>query len=286
MSVLTDLRALREDMAEAERRVADWILAHPEEAQLSSVRALAGKCETSVATIVRLAQRLGCSGFPDFKIRLAQQMTPGVSAMFEAVEDSDSTSDLVSKVFGGNSHSLDETLKMLDTEEFDSVARRIAHCRRCFIYGFGSSAYVAQDTALRFAHLGLQADAYPGVLETAISAMHAGSHDVAIGISHSGRSLTTVNSLAAARERGALTVGISNYPNSPLSEVSDVFFCLAFPESRVRAAALSSRVSQVCLIDALYLLVARHMESVTPPDAIDDVVEGQFRISTRKRRKS
>lgn len=34
--------------------------------------------------------------------------------------------------------------------------------------------------------------------------------------------------------------------------------CTSFPESRVEAAALSSLIAQLCLIDVLYLLVARY----------------------------
>jgi DNA-binding MurR/RpiR family transcriptional regulator len=78
-----------------------------------------------------------------------------------------------------------------------------------------------------------------------------------------------------------MTVGISNYQPSPLSEVSDVFFCLSFAESRVRAAALSSRAGQVCLIDALYLLVARHMKEPASTDDVDEMVETRFRLPAR-----
>jgi DNA-binding MurR/RpiR family transcriptional regulator len=101
--------------------------------------------------------------------------------------------------------------------------------------------------------------------------------------------MTTVNSLSAARTRGAMTVGISNYRGSPLARASDVFFCLSFPESRVRAGALSSRVSQVCLIDALYLLVARQMEQTATPQEVDEMVESQFRLhkpAPRSKRRS
>ncbi len=284
MTVLAQLRSAREQLSEAEGTVADWILAHPDKTQYMSVQALARESEVSVATIVRLAQHMGCSGFAELKIQLAQRQTAGLSAIYEAVEDDDPGEKLVSKVFGGNRRSLDDTLAMLDVSELEKVAYRIARCRRCFIYGFGSSAYVAQDAALRLAHLGLQADAYPGVLETAISSINASGKDVAIGISHSGRSVTTVNSLAAAGRRGALTVGISNYSGSPLDKASDVFFCLSFPESRVRAGALSSRVSQVCLIDALYLLVARQVKQTSCPEEVDAMVEEQFRLAGRSGR--
>ncbi len=277
-TMVTRLRSARDGLTEVERRVADWVLGHLDEAPYASVQAVAREARASVATVVRLAKGLGCEGFADFKIRLARQVPAGLSAICESVGDDDGPGELVSKVFGGNRRSLDETLAMLDADALDQAARRIARARRCAVYGLGSSAYVARDTALRLAHLGIDARADDGALETAISALQLGKRDVAIGISHSGRSATTVESLQAARRRGALTVGISNYQPSPLSEASDLFFALAFAESRVRAAALSSRVSQVCLIDALYLLVARHAKGNGPADAVDEMVERRFRL--------
>lgn len=276
--MVTRLRSARDGLTEVERRVADWVLGHLDETPYASVQAVAREARASVATVVRLTKALGCEGFADFKIRLARQVPPGLSAICESVGDEDAPGELVSKVFGGNRRSLDETLAMLDADALDRAARRIARARRCEIYGFGSSAYVARDTALRLAHLGIDARADDGALETAISSLRLGKRDVAIGISHSGRSAATVASLRAAREQGALTVGISNYQPSPLSEASELFFALAFAESRVRAAALSSRVSQVCLIDALYLLVARHVKGPSPADAVDEMVERRFRM--------
>ena len=281
-ALLAQLKSAVDTLAQAERRVAQWILAHPEQATQISVQALAAQADTSVATVIRLARHLGCKGFADLKISLARQATPGISAMYEAVGEDDGPAEVVSKVFGGNSRSLDETLKMLDPAALDQAAGRIARCRRCLVLGLGSSGYMAQDAALRLAHLGICAEASPGPLETLIRAHQLGPQDVAIGISHSGRSASTVESLQAARQRGAYAIGISNYPLSPLQQASDAFFCLAFPESRVRAAALSSRVSQVCLIDALYLLVARHVSPPAWPQSVDETVERQFRLPPRK----
>jgi DNA-binding MurR/RpiR family transcriptional regulator len=93
--------------------------------------------------------------------------------------------------------------------------------------------------------------------------------DVVIGVSHSGRSSITVEGLTIARDRGALTIGISNYLRSPLRDASRYFFCTSFPETRVKVAALSSRTAQLCVLDALYLLCARHARSIWDVEKVD-----------------
>ena len=85
-----------------------------------------------------------------------------------------------------------------------------------------------------------------------------------------------------AREKGAFTVGISNYPRSPLREASEIFFCTSFPENRVKVAAISSKVAQMCILDALYLLVARHAEGLWDVERINSLTEKMIRMKSRK----
>jgi DNA-binding MurR/RpiR family transcriptional regulator len=106
--------------------------------------------------------------------------------------------------------------------------------------------------------------------------------DAVIGISHSGRSSITVEGLRISRERGGTTIGISNYLRSPLREASRFFFCTSFPETRVKVAALSSRAAQFCVLDALYLLSARHARSLLDVEKVNAVTERMLRMRTRR----
>jgi DNA-binding MurR/RpiR family transcriptional regulator len=99
-----------------------------------------------------------------------------------------------------------------------------------------------------------------------------------VGISHSGRTKITVNALQIAQKNGALTVGISNYMKSPLSGCSDHFLCTSFYESRVKVAALSSRLAQLCVIDALYLLLAFYRKEMWDIDSLNRMTEKLLRI--------
>lgn len=54
-----------------------------------------------------------------------------------------------------------------------------------------------------------------------IAAAHVGTQDVVIGVAASGRTAYTVAALTAAREAGALTIGISNNDDTPLLAAAD-----------------------------------------------------------------
>lgn len=46
--------------------------------------------------------------------------------------------------------------------------------------------------------------------------------DVAIGISYTGTSINTVDVLKSARNRGATTIAITNFTDTPLAEAADI----------------------------------------------------------------
>jgi DNA-binding MurR/RpiR family transcriptional regulator len=185
-------------------------------------------------------------------------------------------------VFLGDIKSLEDTLKMLSFAELSTAAKAICGCRRLVLFGIGGSGYVAHDAALRFSYLDLQAEAYVDASQIILQTLRLGTGDVALGISHSGRSAITVEGLRLAREKGALAIGISNYLRSPLRDASEIFFGTSFPENRVKVAAISSRVAQLCILDALYLLVARHKEGLWDVERANALTERMLRLKTRR----
>ena len=70
-------------------------------------------------------------------------------------------------------------------------------------------------------------------------------------ISHSGATVETVAATRLAKEAGARTVVITNYARSPIQSYADhVLFTMA-RETRYRTEAMTSRIAQLCVVDAL-----------------------------------
>ena len=84
-----------------------------------------------------------------------------------------------------------------------------------------------------------------------------GPGDVAIGLSHSGRTREVIEVLSEAADHGALTVAVTSFPRSPLAEVADVVMTTAVQETTFRLAALSALHSQLLVLDLIYVAVAQ-----------------------------
>lgn len=285
-STLVTIASMRENLCEAEGRVADWILSNPEKAPFQSVHALAEAAGVSVASVSRLAKRTGCRNFRDFKIRIAHDVSSPLSVIYEAIVAGDSKEEIVRKVFAGNMRGLEATLNILNVDDVLKAANLISKCNRVVFFGIASSGHIARDAALRFSMLGIRSYAFTDSVEALGRSMALTKGDIAVGISHSGRSNIPIHALRVATKNGAKTIAISNYPNSPIAKASDIFICTVFPESNVKAAALSSRVCQICVIDAIYLLVASSIKDLSCTTRINDLIEQEFRQLPKLRRVS
>lgn len=95
------------------------------------------------------------------------------------------------------------------------LADRIKRARQVTVFGVGSSGSIAVAASHRLALLGLSCQAHTDPYEQTIAASLLTGDDVAIGISHSGTSRITVDTMRLARKRGAFTVAITNHATSP-----------------------------------------------------------------------
>ena len=280
--VLVRIRSLYGSLPKAERKVADYVQQNAERAPHLSVHEFARAGGVSVASVSRFVRKVGFSDFKEFKLELARETTGAFQNLFKEITTEDSDEEITRKVFLGDIKSLEDTLKMLSFADMSRAARAICGGARLVFLGIGGSSHVCHDAAMRFSYLDFQAESYADASQILLQALRVAAADVVIGISHSGRSSITVEGLRIAREMGALTIGISNYPRSPLKDASAIFFCTSFPENRVKVAAISSKVAQQCILDALYLLVARHKEGLWDVERINSLTERMIRLKNRR----
>ena len=81
--------------------------------------------------------------------------------------------------------------------------------------------------------------------------------DVAIGISHRGRTREVMEALAEAGSHGAMTVAVTSFARSPLAELADLVLTTASRETTFRLGGLAAVHSQLFVLDAVYVAVAQ-----------------------------
>ena len=214
------IKVLYNEMGKAEKRIADWLAAHPGEIIPLSIVELAQRCKCSEATIVRFAKRLGFSGYQGLKISLAQEH--GTKIVNDDVTGNETCYEIYEKICNDIYMSLEKTKKSLNEKQIDLAAKTILAANRIVIFGLGNSASVATDAAHKFLRAGCGAVAYTDNHMQAIAASQLKEGDAAIGISHSGSSIDIVEALKIAKQNKASVICITSKGKSPVTKTADI----------------------------------------------------------------
>lgn len=253
---LVRLRGMQPSLSVAEGRVASYILENAEQIIHLSITELAELAQSAEATIFRLCKRLGYGGYQAFKIALASDLVKPLENIHQEITSEDSLSTIAAKVFHSNLEALQDTLKLVDEGSLEKAVESIHQAERIEFYGLGGSAPIALDAYHKFIRVGVPCIALTDSHMQVISARLLKPGAVVLGVSHSGSNKDIVESLRIAREAGAVTICLTNYPKSPLTKVSDICLVSSSRESHYRSEAMASRIAQLSLIDTLFVGVS------------------------------
>ena len=254
-SSLARLRAWLPQAPKSRKRVAKYILASPARAQGMSIEALADACRTTSSTVTRFCQDLGYTGYRDFQLDLTTAVAQRAPVTLDGFPSTASPLKIIDSVFLCNQQSLAETARVVDKDVLVEVARVMRRSRRLFFLGFGGSATIAQEAVYRMMSLGLTAIAVEDPYHQIFATGSVDEHDTVMGISHTGQTASVLEAVREARSRGARTVALTNYPQSPLAKAAELRLITAFREHRISAAVSSSRIAQACIVDSLYFVL-------------------------------
>jgi DNA-binding MurR/RpiR family transcriptional regulator len=248
-------------LPQAFRKVADYILGHNEEAIYLNITQIAAQCRVSEGTVTNFVKSLGIGGFRDFKIAMARrgQPAPEDSILYGEIDLNDPPEALCEKVFRNNADAVLKSLRILDVPALDMVADWMVKAKRIDFYGQSSSALVSMNAANRLLRIGVRAMVFEDPHMQASSAALLRPGDVAVGVSSSGKSPEVAAALRIAKEAGAHTVCVTSREDSPVAQQAEARLFTAVNRQEL-LEDLPSRIAQLSLLDALYVLVAARVK--------------------------
>lgn len=240
----------------AAQRIATVLTGDPAKAIHMSVSEIAEQAQASEGSVIGLCQQLGARGFPEIKIMIAQEIAAGQSLLHEDIVASDDAAAIIRKIGVSHTLAIEDTMKVLKPEALDKAVAIINGARRLEFFGIGTAAPIAEDAANRFLRLGIETKCVTDSHTQAVSAAFTGPDVATVTISHTGRTRETIAATKLAKAAGARTICITNYGKSPLQTFCEVTLFTASRETRYSMEALSSRVAQLVVVDALYARLA------------------------------
>lgn len=256
------LDLIRQSLAQlspAERRVAEAILDTPTTAITWSISDAARFAKVSEPSVVRFCRRLDFEGFPDFRLKLAQEL-----AMRQPVEPStQATGDTfvatVDEIFDRAARTLKEARVDIDIEALRAAVEILAKARRTDVYGYGGSGFLAGEAQHRLASLGLASVAYSDPTLQMISAPRLTPADALLALSFTGHTSYLVSNIEIAKKTGAAIVTIAP-AGSVVAALGDVNVNLnAYRSSAHDSFVPTGRAPMYVMLDVIFALLARRL---------------------------
>ncbi len=261
-STLHQINKHYSDLGPGEKKIANFILENTQELFDLSISELAVQCNCGEATIVRFSQRFGFQGYQGLKIGILKEFRETSTINRELLPE-DTCYTIFRKRIADIVFTLESTEAILNEDNLEAAANLIMQANRIVIFGLGNSASIATDAAHKLLRLGFNAQACCDNHMQAIIASHLDRKSVAIGISHSGQSKDIIEALQLSKIGSAKTICITNYQSSPLVKASDIALFTKSEETKHSILALSSRIAQLAIIDAIYSYIVIHSDKAS-----------------------
>jgi DNA-binding MurR/RpiR family transcriptional regulator len=237
---------------------ARYIVDHPNEVVIASMRTVAERAGAHPSTLVRLAQQLGYSGWPVLKAAFAEDLglhSEGYGQRAKSLATRKRDPALLGEMFLAQRQNLDLTEALCATTLPD-VVKLLKRARSVHVAGFRASFPIAYSLVYGYrlfrnsVHL---IDGQSGGLEMQLRLIER--KDAVLVISFSPYSRESMLIVEAARATGACIIALTDSKASPLALAADVsvLFSVKSPSffpSITAAVAVTEALLELLVVDA------------------------------------
>ena len=250
IDILERIHASYYQLTATERKVADYVLAQPEQVKFMSITQLADECGTADATISRFCRSLKLKGFNAFKIELARH-----SAGTPAAQEHHDTDTLPGRARESGrlaKDAVDQTVELMEPNQVERAVELIEKASRCICIGSGGSVIMATTFAHLFSTVTgkFQAISDSHMQMSAVATM--GKDDIIFLFSYSGATNAGLQILELAKSRGIRTILITRFSKSPAAKLADVVLRCGSNEGPFQSGSIAAKVAQLIVMDVLY----------------------------------
>jgi DNA-binding MurR/RpiR family transcriptional regulator len=264
IDLISAIRQKNGQLAAREQKVANYVSANLESISAMTIAQLAEACAVSTPTVIRFCRSLGCDGFRDFKLRLAQNLAVSLQYLDPGATASPVESvTAVDHVLGALYATANVMRQQIDPDILEAAKEQLVHTRQLLLAGIGGgSAMVAHEASNRFFRLGIPSIAVNDSYMLQMRAATLDTQDTLLLVSNSGEAREILSAAEIASGYGAKVICITK-PDTALANLADIAIVANLPEDPDIHKPTASRYAHLILIDALALAVAQTLSDRT-----------------------
>ena len=262
MSILLKINTLRDSLSPNEQLLVDFILNNPEQIRYLSSQQLAKTVGISQASVVKFAQKLGNTGYTDFKFALSESLHNNKKApsakLHGQISLDDSFDVMADKMVASKYAVLTKTRAINDKDSYESASKMLLKARRILLCGIGASGLIGRDFSLKLQKLGIASTTEPDSHVQLANIANYGRADLLFVISESGETPEVLSVTRLAHVNKVPIISLTGYGSNSINKLADIKLFTVADEDSARLSSILARTAQELVIDTLFILLTQH----------------------------
>ncbi len=258
-NIFTTIRFHLPNLSRVERKIAEYLLKHPEEASSLSLAETAKRCGCGEASVVRFSRLIGCGSYTEMKQLLSTQQDSEAGVQGIRIESEEPIRELADSICSLYIETIQRTMELNPARQFETAVRYLSEAKSIYFFGIGDALVPCECGYYRFRRIGFPCFFDADADMQMIHAANIREGDVAIAISHSGLTRHVVRAVRAARDAGARIIGITQSSRSPFDKYCDLVFYNAVSDITIGKTIVAHRLAESTIIEILYAGVVSQM---------------------------
>ncbi len=259
MNVLEYIKQNYDSFTDREKLIADYLLETKETIISMSAKDIAEATKTSAPTVVRFAKKIGFSSLNEMKLKLSINLSKEDETVeFQYLDNNLETKNIIWGIKNSIDSIMEQTVELLDEGSLDNAIELLAKAKNIYIFSVGVSGLVGQDFYHKLCRINKRCTCNTDTHLQIASSVLVEEGDVALAISYSGETKEVIQCIENVKERNVPVIAITKASvYNTVAELSNIELRIPAVEKSFREGAISSRISQLAIIDMLFIGMIR-----------------------------
>ncbi len=246
------------DLSKNERVLADYILKHPEDVLKMSSKDLGKVCFVSTATVYRLCDKLGLSGFSDLKIKITSSLDDYRKSNEDfnfdfPVNQFQTHYEIIQKIKEDYEQTLNLTANLFSLDQLRLIASAMEKSQIIDVYTSAGNINFALNFQFQMQEIGIQVNVPIDEYQQRLTAASSNKNHLAIIITFGGRGILSDILPRILHKVKTPIVLISSYDYTFKDLDSDYQLYISPYENHYKKiSSFSTRLSILYILDVLY----------------------------------
>lgn len=264
-SIVLRIRSVYGSLSKVNRNIADYFIHNLDDVAQETAQEIAKKSNTSPASVIRFAKKMGFAGLEDLKDSMLteeEEVEENPIVFDPIVNEGDSFDVMSQKIQVIMENSTKDLFYQLDMEKLSEAINLVKHATTIYAFGIGSSSLPAYDLSQKFNRINKTTHFNFDTHLTSVLLNNARKTDVLIVFSYTGRSREPIYATEIAQSKGVPVIAITGDRESRLAKLADVSIGIPENEPLIRVGEITSKINSMIVADLIYLgVVQPHLSS-------------------------